>query len=55
MAKDQKRLCKWDSDQIEKKMKKYQKLVLPPHYLCAKCGRVAADAESLCKAIRIEK
>jgi hypothetical protein len=49
MGKENKSLCKWDKDDIKDDLKKLKKLVLPPAYICLKCGRVAKDEDNLCK------
>ncbi len=54
MAKKKHHLCKWKSEEIEKKLKKYCKCVKNPHYVCCKCGRVANDRELLCKPMTFE-
>jgi hypothetical protein len=49
MSKEPKHLCKWDKDDIKDDLEKLKKLVVPPRYICRKCGRVAKDREYLCK------
>ena len=48
-------LCKLSkSGFVEDHFKEYKALVVPPAYICKKCGRAAADKKSLCKPARIE-
>lgn len=49
LAKKAKKLCKWDSSQIDKRWKIYIKLVEDPHCVCKKCGRAATDEKAVCK------
>jgi len=53
MGKDTKRLCKWDKDDVKNDLKKLKKIVLPPTYICCKCGRVASDEDYLCKPEKV--
>jgi hypothetical protein len=34
-------------------MQEYKELVKEPKYLCKACGRVAANAENLCKPVKL--
>jgi hypothetical protein len=36
-----KKLCKWKSEDITKKLGKFSDIVRNPQYVCTKCGRVA--------------
>lgn len=49
-------LCKLVKDDAhEKHFKEYAALVCQPAYICKKCGRAAAEKESLCKPAGIKK
>lgn len=48
-----KNLCEWTKSDLKAKPGKYARLVLPPRYLCTACGRVASDADRLCKPVRL--
>jgi hypothetical protein len=54
MAGKGKTLCKWDERRIEKKFKKFRKIVGNPRFVCKRCGRVAANKKSLCKPLALD-
>ena len=41
MAAKAKKLCKWKSEDITKKLSKFSDIVREPQFVCIKCGRVA--------------
>ena len=49
-----KHMCKLKKKDLEKDMKKFQKTVLPPKFVCKNCMRVASDKKYLCKPIALE-
>lgn len=49
MALKEKRLCKWNEDDIDKKFEKFRDIVRNPKFVCKKCGRVADDMKWLHK------
>lgn len=48
-----KTLCEWKKNDIKKNWKGYVKLVKKAEYVCEKCGRSAADKNSLCKPAKM--
>ncbi|MBN2008213.1 hypothetical protein JW960_02580 [candidate division KSB1 bacterium] len=53
MGKD-KKLCKWDKEDIQADFKKLKKLVKKPKYVCEKCGRAAREDSALCRPVELE-
>ncbi|MDH3886050.1 MAG: hypothetical protein OET63_17650 [Desulfobacterales bacterium] len=49
MAAKAKKLCKWKSEDITKKLGKFSDIVRNPQYVCTKCGRVADQKKWLHK------
>ena len=54
MADKVKKLCKWGDGKYTKSMKKLRDAVLPPKYVCAKCGRVGSRKKQVCKPVDLE-
>jgi 3-methyladenine DNA glycosylase/8-oxoguanine DNA glycosylase len=50
MAKQEKQLCKWKEDDINKKFEKFCDIVRNPKFVCKKCGRVADKKKWLHKS-----
>ena len=56
VPKDQQRpkpLCKWDKDDIKENLDRLKTLVVPPRFICGKCGRVATERGYLCKPVEL--
>ena len=53
MSKDKKSICKWDKDDIKDELDKLKEIVLPPRFICRKCGRVAKESVYLCKPVEL--
>lgn len=53
MAKEKKHLCKWDKDEIKDDLDKLKGIVVPPRFICRKCGRVAKESGYLCKPVEL--
>jgi hypothetical protein len=51
MGKGKKTICKWDKDEIKDDLDKLKDIVMPPKFICRKCGRVAKDSDYLCKPV----
>ena len=51
MSKDKKTICKWDKDEIKDNLDKLREIVIPPKFICSKCGRVAKKGDFLCKPV----
>jgi hypothetical protein len=49
MGKGKKSICKWDKDEIKDDLDKLKDIVIPPKFICLKCGRVAKKGDYLCK------
>jgi hypothetical protein len=49
MAKESQHLCKWEKGDIKERFDKLKALVVPPAFICRKCGRVANRSDLLCK------
>ena len=54
MAKKEKRLCKWEEDDISKKFDKFITIVSDPKFVCKKCGRVADKKKWLHKPVPLK-
>jgi hypothetical protein len=53
MGKGKKTICKWDKDEIKDDLDKLKDIVMPPQFICRKCGRVAKESDYLCKPVEL--
>lgn len=50
----QKKLCKLVKKELHlRKPEKYLNYLLPPNYICEKCGRIAKEEGLVCKGVRV--
>jgi hypothetical protein len=54
MAKKEKELCKWKTDDLNEKFDKFIDIVRNPKFVCKKCGRVADKKKWLHKPVAIK-
>jgi len=54
MAKDEKQLCKWNSQDVATNFDKFTDMVKNPKFLCKKCGWAASKKKWLHKPVAIK-
>jgi hypothetical protein len=48
MSEKKEKLCKWEKrGRMEREFEAYTRIVIPPKFICKKCGRVANSEEWL--------